>query len=172
MGFRNSTVINYPVEEVFKVFIKVAKRDFPKFNEKDPVGCSVSKQIGAYSTKSASVRIEITDYKKDELYQITTVRDKMVYVSTYHFEKVDDDSTELLLEETEDTPGLFPGLNSMLQNLCYKGRIRKRFAFFVQGLENEIESFREKVEKHSTPKEDVIDEEVSASVELENEDIK
>ncbi|MGL4771993.1 MAG: DUF3284 domain-containing protein, partial [Clostridium sp.] len=146
MGFRNSTVLNYPVEEVFKVFVRVAKRDFPKFNEKNPIGCSVTKQVGTYTTKSATVRVEITDYKKNEVYEITTVRDKLMYVSTYRFEAIDEESTQLILEETENTPGLFPGLNSMLQNICFKGRIKKRFAFFVQGLESEIESFREKVE--------------------------
>lgn len=155
MGFINSTVVNYPVEEVFKVFIRVAKRDFPKFNEKDPVGCTVRKTVGAYSSKSAEVRIEITDYKKDELYQITTVRDKLIYVSTYRFKKIDDESTQIDLEEVENTPGLFPGLNTMLQNLVFKKRIRKRFEYFVTGLENEIEDFRHKVERHSTKKDEI-----------------
>lgn len=155
MGFINSAVVNYPIEEVFKVFIRVAKRDFPKFNEKNPIGCSVTKKVGAYSAKSADVRVEITDFKKDEVYQITTVKDKLIYVSTYRFKKIDDENTQIDLEEVENTPGIFPGLNAMFQNLLFKKRIRKRFEYFVTGLENEIEDFRNKVSKHSTKKEEI-----------------
>ena len=72
MAFSNSAVINYPVEKVFNVFIRSAKRDFPKFNENNPVGSKVSKKVGAYSTQSATLEVEITDYKKNEIYAITS----------------------------------------------------------------------------------------------------
>lgn len=85
MGFINSTVVDYPVEEVFKVFIRTAKRDFPKFNEKDPIGSAVIKQVGTYSAKTGTLRIEITDYKLNEKYQITSVRDKMMYIFNLFF---------------------------------------------------------------------------------------
>lgn len=147
MGFRNSTVVDYPVEEVFKAFIRSAKRDFPKFNEKNPIGCSVTKQVGTYSAKTGTLNIEITDYKLNELYQITSVRDKMMYISTYQFERVDENSTQIILEETEETPGAFQLVNTIIQKVCFKGTVKRRFGVFVNSLEQEVERHREKVAK-------------------------
>ena len=81
MAFSNSAVINYPVEKVFNVFIRSAKRDFPKFNENKPVGSKVSKKVGAYSTQSATLEVEITDYKKNEIYAITSTSPVVIAVS-------------------------------------------------------------------------------------------
>lgn len=39
-----SASLNYKVEEVFKVFIKAAKRDFKDFNKEDPIGCKIVKK--------------------------------------------------------------------------------------------------------------------------------
>ncbi len=153
MSFKNTVELNYPVEEVFKIFINTAKRDFPKFNEKNPIGCAVTKKTGAYSNKKVDIRVEITDFKKNELYQITSVRDKMMFVSTYTFEKIDDNKTLFSLEESDNTTGIFGGINAFLQNFLFKKRIKRRFSFLVDGLEREIKNFREKVESHSKPKE-------------------
>ncbi|MGL5646434.1 MAG: DUF3284 domain-containing protein [Clostridium sp.] len=164
MGFVNSTIIDYPVEEVFKVFIRTAKRDFPKFNEKEPIGCYVTKTVGTYSAKTGTCRVEITDYKLNELYQITSVKDKMVYVSTYTFEKETDESTKITLEETEDTPGAFQWANIIIQKVCFKGTVKRRFGVFANALEKAIEDYREKVAK-AMPKN-----ELEVSVDLNKED--
>ncbi|WP_297629616.1 DUF3284 domain-containing protein [uncultured Clostridium sp.] len=159
MGFKNSTVIDYPVEEVFKVFIRTAKRDFPKFNEKNPIGCGVTKKVGAYSAKTATMRIEITDYKENELYQITSSTDKMVYVSTYTLEKIDESSTKLSSEEIQDTPGAFQFMNTIIQTVLFKRTVRRRFGVFIDSLEKEIEDYKDKVSKAQPKnKEELIDE--------------
>lgn len=147
MGFINSTVVDYPVEEVFKVFIRTAKRDFPKFNEKDPIGSSVIKKVGTYSAKTGTLRIEITDYKLNEKYQITSVRDKMMYISTYTFDNDGENRTKITLEETEETPGAFQIVNVIIQKVCFKKTVRRRFGAFINGLEKAIEDYREKVLK-------------------------
>lgn len=163
MGFRNSTVVDYPIEEVFKTFIRTAKRDFPKFNENNPIGSAVTKQVGTYSAKTGTLRIEITDYKLNELYQITSVKDKMMYISTYQFEKVDENSTQIILEETEETPGAFQLINTIIQRVCFKGTVKRRFGVFVNALEQEIEKHREKVAK-AQPKDEL---ELTKDVSLE-----
>lgn len=152
MAFSNSVILNYPVEEVFKVFIRTAKRDFPKFNEQNPVGCKVKKKIGAYSVQSATVEIEITNYKVNEIYQIRTSSDKVVYLSTYEFGIIDDNTTRVTLIEDDQKEGVFAGLNAVIQNLAFKGRVKRRFMIFAEGLERELETHRAKLEKNSKSK--------------------
>ena len=167
MGFINSTVVDYPVEEVFKVFIRTAKRDFPKFNEKDPIGSAVIKQVGTYSAKTGTLRIEITDYKLNEIYQITSVRDKMMYISTYSFEKDGEDRTKITLEETEETPGAFQIINTIIQKVLFKKTVRLRFGTYINGLESEIEKHREKVLK-AQPKKVLENSEEEIAIEKES----
>ncbi|MCR6515097.1 DUF3284 domain-containing protein [Clostridium sp. LY3-2] len=147
MAFINSVELDYPVDEVFKVIIRTAKRDFANFNPKDPIGTYTTKTAGNYGMKQAKVRVEITDYKLNELYQITTVRDKLMFVSTYRFEDLGDSKTRFTLEESDCTEGFFKAMNGMIQNFVFKKRIKNRFSYLVQGLENEILTYREKVEK-------------------------
>lgn len=152
MAFSNSAIVNYPVEEVFSVFIRTAKRDFPKFNENNPIGASVKKKVGAQSKKSQSLNVEITDYKKNELYKITSTSSNTVYYSTYQFEKIDGSSTRITLIEENETKGIIRGINHFFQGLSFKGRIKKRFVYFMETLEREVENMREKLEKSSKSK--------------------
>ena len=149
MAFSNSAIVKYPVEEIFSVFIRTAKRDFPKFNESNPVGTSVTKKVEAYSIKSASLKVQITDYKENELYKITSTGSDTIYYSTYQFEKIDENSTRITLIEENETKGIITWINHLLQNLSFRGRVKRRFAYFMETLEREIESMREKFEKNS-----------------------
>lgn len=149
MGFSNSMVINYPREEVFYIFIRAAKRDFPKFREDNPIGCSVKKTVGSYSASSATMKIEITDFKKDELYQITSSAGDIKYYSTYKFESVGEDKTKITLTESYDKKGVFAWLNKNLQSILFRGRVRKRFQYLIESLESELEKRRENIKKNS-----------------------
>lgn len=149
MAFSNSVVLKYPVEKVFSVFIRSAKRDFPKFNENNPTGSSVTKKVGAYSTQSVTLKVEITDYKKNELYKITSTSHDRIYYSTYEFEVVDGKFTRVTLTEEDKTKGFFSWFNVMMQNILFKNRVKRRFKFFVEGLQREVEIYDEKLAKNS-----------------------
>jgi hypothetical protein len=154
VAFSNSAVVKYPVEEVFSIFIKTAKRDFPKFNESNPIGSSVIKKVGAYSVNSANLKIEITDYKINELYQLTSTGPKTVYYSNYKFEKIDENSTRITLIEEDVSDGFITWLNRLIQGLAFSGRVKRRFIYFIETLEREIERMREKLEKNSKSRSD------------------
>lgn len=163
MAFSNSAIIKYPVEKVFSLFIRQAKREFPKFNESNPIGCSVAKRVGAYSVQSATLKVEITDYKKNELYQITSTSPDRIYYSTYEFEIVDEKSTRITLIEEDKSTGFMVWFNVILQNILFKNRIKRRFKFFIEGLIREIEIYDEKIAKNSKKKsEEVKKEEAKA----------
>lgn len=176
-SFKNSAVVEYSDKEIFKVFKKMIKQDFPRFNEKDPVGTSVKKKIGSYSTKSAEAYIEITDYKENEVYEITTVTSKTqtTFISRYTLTPVEDGKTLFTLEQSQAGDGFFVTLNHFIQSIFFKGRIKKRFSFLLQGLDNEITAMRER----SNPKNKVDNEatkgelnEVATDICDDNFDIK
>ncbi|MGL4990446.1 MAG: DUF3284 domain-containing protein [Sarcina sp.] len=167
--FKNSAVVDYSNIEIFKVIKKMIRQDFPRFNEKNPIGTSVTKQIGSYSTKTAEAYVEITDYKENELYEITTVTSKgrITYVSKYILTPLEDGKTEFTLEQTQGGPGIFTTLNHMLQSFLYKGRIKKRFDYLLQGLDAEIKAMRER----STPKKKSVENDIAASsIDTSNDD--
>lgn len=137
-NFINEAIIDYPVEDIFKVFIKAAKRDFPRFNKENPIGCSVKKEAGSYSSKTGNIYVEISDFKLNELYEIKSTKKNIVYTSTYKFEKISDTKTKITLEEDQDAPGLMSNFNRFVQNLCFKKRIKRRFSYLIKGLENEL----------------------------------
>ena len=142
MAFSNSVELSYPVEEVFKLFIRTAKRDFPRFNEENPVGCKVNKKVGAYSAGATTMEVEITGFVKNELYQIVSTNGSVKYTSTYEFEVIDENTTRLTLIEEDEKPGIFPWFNTLVQSVLFKGRVRKRFIYFVERLEEELERYR------------------------------
>lgn len=147
LEFVNKTVIDYPVEEVFAIFIKTAKRDFPKFDIKNPIGTSTKREIGHYSKKKAEATITITDFKENEIYSIKTTTDTGEYSSTYIFEKIDDSSCKLTLREEQTVAGMFGMLNNIMHKFLYKRSIRSRFQYFVQGLNEELKRRKENIDR-------------------------
>ncbi|MGL5634073.1 MAG: DUF3284 domain-containing protein [Sarcina sp.] len=139
-SFINSAELNYPRKEIFKVFKKQIKQDFPKFNEKEAIGTSTKKKIGHYATKTAEAFIEITDYKEDEVYEITTTTSQksITFYSRYTLEEIDANTTRLTLEESQAGYGFFVTINHAVQSIFFKKRIKQRFSFLIQSLESEI----------------------------------
>ena len=101
-----SASLNYKVEEVFKVFIKAAKRDFKDFNKEDPIGCKIVKKIYSGS-RPMECTVEITDYEENAKYEITTTYGDVSCKSTYSFIQKGDGITLINFEEDQGTKGLF-----------------------------------------------------------------
>ena len=149
LEFVNKATINYPVEDVFSIFIKTAKRDFPKLDIKNPVGASVKREIGNYSKKKAEATVTITNFKENEIYSVKTITDNSEYSSVYTFEKIDDTKCTLTLTEVQTVSGLFGILNNLMHKFLYKKSIRMRFKYFIQGLNQELLRRKENIERSS-----------------------
>ncbi|MGL5067317.1 MAG: DUF3284 domain-containing protein [Sarcina sp.] len=145
-GFKETAEINYSAKEIFKIFKKMIKQDFPRFNEKDAIGTSTKKTIGHYATKSAEAYVEITDYKENEVYEITTVTSKTqtTFVSRYELEVVDANTTILTLQEHQAGEGFFVAINYFVQTMFFKNRFKTRFSFLKQALEIELANQKER----------------------------
>ena len=94
-------ILNYEIEDVFNIFIKNAKKDFSDFNEEDPTGCKITKNIQSIGPKPVECIIEITEYIKNQKYQITTSTSFSKCVSTYMFKGQKDGTTKLIFEEEQ-----------------------------------------------------------------------
>lgn len=169
---KNSAEVNYSAKEIFKVFKKMIKQDFPRFNEKEPIGTSVKKQIGSYSTKSAEAYVEITDYKENEVYEITTVTSKtqVTFVSRYVLTPISEDKTLFTLEQTQAGTGFFITVNHIIQSIFYKKRVQRRFDALLEGLDTEITTMRDRSNpsKKSSSTDSKLDE-VASTDEIDHE---
>ncbi|WP_238884625.1 DUF3284 domain-containing protein [Clostridium sp. YIM B02551] len=142
----SEVILDYSVKDVFSIFAKTAKRDFPGFNEKDPIGATVTKQVGAYSSKTGTMTVEITDYIKNEVYEIrsATSSGSMSYISRYEFTALDENKTKLVLIESEGANGIFSTVNVFMTKYLFKKRIKRRFDYFVKSLENELQALMDR----------------------------
>lgn len=137
--FKNEAIVEYPVERIFDVILAVAKRDFEGFSEENAIGTSVEKTVGSYAAKTTTMKVEITNYKRNEIYEVTSSKGDKVFVSRYTFEKIDDNKTNVIFEDSESAQGFVGGLNSWLVGLFYKKRVKQRFGYLIKGLISEIE---------------------------------
>lgn len=151
--YKNEKIVGFPLQEVFRIYKKTAKRDFPKFNEKEAVGTSVSRQVGAYGNKKTTMLVTITGYEPNKLYEVTSTHRDITYKSRYEFNSIDENTTKItLIEETHGSGGVFEVINNVLAIIIYRWKVKKRFKALILGLEKEIQDVRNRVEK-SKPKE-------------------
>lgn len=145
--YKNQDILDYPAKEIFKVFKLTAKRDFPKFNENRPIGVSVERKVGAYSLKTATMLIEITDYKNNEVYEITSSHNSTTYKSRYEFFALEDNKTKLVLTESQYSAGIANIINVVVASIFFRGRVKKRFNHLINTLKNQIEGDLNKAQR-------------------------
>lgn len=130
-------ILNYPAEDVFNIFIKHAKKDFSNFNEEDAKGCKIEKKINS-GENQIECTVEITEYKKNEMYQITTSTNNSQCISTYNFIKQKDGTTKLVLEE-DQTSGQFIGYMALwIQRFMARRNFKAKYNNIIDGLNNEL----------------------------------
>lgn len=144
-------ILNYPLEEVFHIFIKNAKRDFSNFNEEDATGCKIEKSIKTGGPAPVKCTVEITEYKKNEKYQITTSTSFSKCVSTYNFMKQKDNTTKILFEETQTTDKFMGYMSLWIQRFLVRRNFKAKYNHIIDGLNNELKTYFSNIER-SKPK--------------------
>ncbi len=140
MGQYNINVtINYPLARVFKVFIDLNKREIPKFNDKDPVGCSNKRTIKYVAKQKIEMITTVTGYEKNKLYEVTNSINEDNYISKYLFNKIDDNSTEIQLNEIQDMHGFTSSLTLLFQKISAKKKLKEKANNLKEVLEKELE---------------------------------
>ena len=148
-------IINYELEDVFRVFMKNAKKDFSEFNEENPVGCKIKKTIQSVGPKPLDCTIEITDYIKNEKYQITTstifTTGESKCVSTYMFMAQKDGTTKLVIEEDQGAEKFMSYMTLWLQRFLAKRTFKDKVDNIVESINNELKTYFANIER-SKPK--------------------
>ena len=146
-----SATINYAVEDVFYIFTRSAKRDFKDFKEESPKGSKITKNIGKYKGKPVECTIEITDFIKNEKYEITTSSEFSKCKSTYEFKTDKDGKTIITFEETQGSESIFSLMGILFQRFLAKRQFKSRFNNIIENLEAELKTYLSNVER-SKPK--------------------
>lgn len=144
-------ILNYPVEDVFRIFIKNAKNDFENFNEEDATGCKIEKSINAGGKTPIKCTVEITEYAKNEKYQITTSTSFSKCVSTYSFKGQKDGSTKLVLEESQGTDKFIGYMSLWIQRFMARRNFKAKYNNIIDSLNNELKTYFNNIER-SKPK--------------------
>ncbi len=139
--------INYPVEEVFNVFIKAAKREFKDFDEENPIGSKIVKNITSAGPKPMECTVEITDYIENKKYEITTSNKLSSCVSTYTFTQKKEGYTVVSFEESQSGKGMMDAFTLMLVRFAATRQFKKRFAAQIENLENQLKQKEENLKR-------------------------
>ena len=144
-------ILDYTVEDVFHIFVKNAKKDFSDFNEEDPTGCKIEKNIAPEGAKPIECTIEITSYLKNEKYQITTSTGYTKCVSTYTFKGQKNGTTKLICEEQQESAKFFGYMSLYIQRFMARRNFKAKYNHIVESLNNELRIHFSNIER-SKPK--------------------
>ena len=139
--------VNYEFEYVFNHFIRNAKRDFSDFNEENPVGCRVEKDITTGGPKPIKCTVEITDYEKNKKYEITTSNEYSTCISTYTFLGQQDGTTRLTISEKQTTQKFIQLTTLYFQRFLARRAFKNSFKNIIDVLNNELRIHFENLER-------------------------
>ncbi|MGM9935695.1 DUF3284 domain-containing protein [uncultured Clostridium sp.] len=140
-------IVNYEVEDVFNHFIKNAKRDFSDFNEDNPVGCKIEKDITTGGAKPIRCTVEITGYEKNGKYEITTSNEYSKCVSTYTFVGQKDGTTKLTISEKQTTQKFVQLATLYIQRFFARRAFKRTFKNIIEVLNNELRIHFENIDR-------------------------
>lgn len=140
-------ILNYPVEDVFHIFIKNAKKDFSDFNEEDATGCKIEKSINSVGPTPIQCTVEITEYIKNEKYQITTITDFSKCISTYNFKGQKDGTTKIAFEEEQTSEKFFGYVSLWIQRYMNRRNFKAKYKHIIDSINNELRIYSSNTER-------------------------
>ncbi len=138
-NYNIKVVINHPLERTFKVFIDLNKREIPKFNDKDPVGCSNKRTIKYVAKQKIEMITTVTGYEKNKLYEVTNTINEDSYISRYEFSEIDENTTEIYLSETQNVKGFTSWITLLFEKLSAKKKLKNKANNIKEVIESEVE---------------------------------
>lgn len=154
-------IVQYELEDVFRIFMKNAQKDFSDFNPENPVGCKIKKNIQSVGSKPIECTIEITDYIKNEKYQITTSTNFTTgassCVSTYMFKAQKDGTTKVIIEEDQGSEKFISYMTLWLQRFLAKRNFKAKINNLVESLNNELKTYFSNIERSKSKNKSIED---------------
>ena len=120
---------------------------FSGVDSTNPIGAKAEKTITGVSGYKFRLNIEVTDYRENEIYEITSrASNDQEFVSRYELFRLGDNKTRLVFSETNITEGFFGSANAVLTSIFFKKRARKKIEKIVRSIIDELE--KRKPEKY------------------------
>lgn len=138
--FNFESIIPYSSKEIFDIFHEQMLQTFPGIDPANPIGAKAEKTTTGVSGYKFHMDIEVTDYRENEVYEITScASNKQEFISRYEFENLDDNKTRLVFSETNMTKGFFGSANAVLTSLIFNKRARNKIEKIIRSLVDELE---------------------------------
>lgn len=138
--YENKTIIKAKPDIIFEVFINNAKENFKKINLNNPVGAKSVKEVSRNKkgSKHYTSELEITDYKKNKVYEVSFKTNSQVFISRYVLNKLSDSETELISIEKFISGNNPNKIIDSITKFFYSGQVKKRFKYIVADIESNI----------------------------------
>ncbi|MGL5756525.1 MAG: DUF3284 domain-containing protein [Paraclostridium sp.] len=138
--YENKKIIDSTPDKIFDVFMENAKDTFKKINMKNPIGSKTTKNVQRDSKgkKVSTSYLEITDFKRDKVYEITFITEGQTFVSRYVLTKINKDETELTSIEKFINSNNPNKILDTLTKFFYKSKVKKRFKHIVNNIESKV----------------------------------
>ncbi len=131
--FTAESTINHSCRDIFNIFVKSAKLNFPNFKEKRAVGTYCNQK------KNKRFKVEITAFEKDKLYEITSSNKRESCTTRYHLIPLSENETKIVFTEIESDRNVFGNINSFLTSLLLGKRQPDEFNTFIKNLRQSLE---------------------------------
>lgn len=132
-------IFSNPPEQIFAIFRKQLCDTFPSVDLSNPIGTTNQKETRGVQGYTFLLDLEISDYKENEIYEITThASNKQSYISRYELHSLPEDKTQLVLIEENTTPGFWGNANALITKIFFKKQGDRKAERLFQGIEAEL----------------------------------
>ncbi|HBE9445237.1 DUF3284 domain-containing protein [Clostridioides difficile] len=118
--FKIEVLLKYSAKDIFNIFTKSARLNFPNFNEKKAVDTFVQ--------------------QKNRVYEIKTSNKRESIITRYELIHIDLENTKLIFTENRSERNVFGKINSVLVRILFGKRQPEEFNKFIKNLEMELEN--------------------------------
>ncbi|HBF8441370.1 TPA: DUF3284 domain-containing protein [Clostridioides difficile] len=132
--FKTEVLLKYSAKDIFNIFTKSARLNFPNFNEKKAVGTFVQQK------NNKRFKVEITNFEKNRVYEIKTSNKRESTITRYELVHIDLENTKLIFIESDSKRNIFGKINSALIRVLFGKRQPEEFNKFIKKLEMELEN--------------------------------
>lgn len=132
--FKTEILLKHSAKDIFNIFIKSARLNFPNFNEKKAVGTFVQQK------NNKRFKIEITNFEKNRIYEIKTSNNRESIITRYELVHIDLENTKLIFTESESERNIFGKINSAFVRILFGKRHPEEFNKFIKNLERDLKN--------------------------------
>lgn len=137
--FQYEKTFSHSPSEVFAIFRQQFEQTFPESDTAHPLGAIVEREAPGAGGYTFRLSMKISDYRKDEVYELTThASNRQTFVTRYELFPTRDGNTRLVLMEKNTSPGFFGSGNAILAQFFFKRKARKKAERIFQAIENEL----------------------------------